>query len=56
LSDIEQDKSTAELDGQFVHSQLLIDSLQNMKSTSEKIEEFVQFFRDCKDNKTCLQH
>ena len=47
---------TTELDGQFVHSQLLIDSLQNMKSTSEEIEEFVQFFRDCKDNKTYLQH
>jgi tetratricopeptide (TPR) repeat protein len=57
-NDIEQEKSTAELDGQFVHSQLLVDCLQTMKSTSKEIDEFVQFCRDhndCKDNETYLK-
>ena len=47
----EQDRSTAELDGHFVHSQLLIDCLQRMKSASKEIEEFVQTCREHKDFK-----
>ena len=56
--DLEQDKSTAELDGQFVHAQLLIDCLQKMKSGPKEIKEFVQFCqdqKDCKDNKKHLE-
>jgi len=54
--DIEQDKSTAELDGHFVHSQLLIDCLQRMKSGPKEIEEFVRFFQDHKDFKDNKGH
>ena len=50
-NDINQDKSTAELDGQFVHSQLLIDCLQRMKSSSKEVEEFVRFCRDHAEGK-----
>ncbi|CAF1989296.1 unnamed protein product [Rotaria magnacalcarata] len=50
-TDGDQEKSTAELDGHFVHSQLLIDALQKMKSTPAVIEEFVRFCQDQKDIK-----
>ena len=53
------ERSTAELDGRFVHSQLLIDCLRGMKSTSKEIDEFVEFcqqHKKCKDNKTYLTH
>ena len=54
----EQDKSTVDLDGEFVHSQLLIDCLQTMNSTSKEVEEFVQFcqnHKDCKDTQDYLK-
>lgn len=57
-NDAEQDKSTADLDGQFIHAQLLIDSLQKMRSGPTEIKEFVQFchdHNDCKDNKKHLE-
>ncbi|CAM4839819.1 unnamed protein product [Rotaria magnacalcarata] len=47
----DQEKSTAELDGHFIHSQLLIEALQKMKSTSTVIEEFIRFCQDQKDIK-----
>ncbi|UJR11993.1 hypothetical protein I4U23_016171 [Adineta vaga] len=49
-NELDEDKSTAELDGQFVHSQLLIDCLQRMKSTSKEIEQFASF---CRKHKEC---
>lgn len=55
---MDEDKSTVELDGQFIHSQLLIDCLQKMKSTAKEIEEFVRYCRDhndCKDNEGYLK-
>ncbi len=58
-NNIDREKSTTELDGEFVHSQLLIDCLQKMQSTSKEIEEFVRYFRgqkDCKDCNTYLKH
>ncbi|CAF3851365.1 unnamed protein product [Rotaria magnacalcarata] len=45
-TDGDQEKSTAELDGHFIHSQLLIETLQKMKSTSTVIEEFIHFCQD----------
>ena len=57
-NDTDEDKSTMKLDGQFLHSQLLVDSLQTMKSTSKEIEEFVQFCRDhseCKNSREYLK-
>ncbi|CAF3316302.1 unnamed protein product [Rotaria socialis] len=50
-TDDDQEKSTAELDGHFIHSQLLIETLQKMKSTSAAIEEFIDFCHDQKDIK-----
>ncbi|CAF3118066.1 unnamed protein product [Rotaria socialis] len=50
-TDDNQEKSTAELDGHFIHSQLLIEALQKMKSTSTAIEEFIRFCQDQKDIK-----
>ncbi|CAF4690657.1 unnamed protein product, partial [Rotaria sp. Silwood2] len=50
-ANIDQEQSTTELDGRFVHSQLLIDALQRMKSTSTEIEEFVYFCLNQKDIK-----
>ena len=55
-NDSNQDRSTAELDGHFVHSQLIIDCLQRMKSTSKEIEEFVESCRDHKDFKGGQRH
>ncbi|CAF1662063.1 unnamed protein product, partial [Adineta ricciae] len=55
-TELDEDKSTAELDGQFVHSQLLIDCLQRMKSTSKEIEQFVKFCRSHKEYEKDSKH
>ena len=50
------EESTSELNGQFIHSQLLIDRLLKMKFTSMAKEEFVDFCQNHKNYKDVEIH
>ncbi|CAF4790259.1 unnamed protein product [Rotaria sp. Silwood1] len=55
-SNIDQEVSTVELSGQFIHSQLLIDCLLRMKSTETEIEDFVNFCKSRKEYQGNEEH